>query len=427
MKCPHCDTDLGEGLLPARCPACGANLSPGRGGHAAAAQHSRLSVEGLSGVGKGNKKDRPRYIGRSIIAFLLVALFCVGLYFVVTRFIDVNSGLPDVVGWRVERAQDKLEEAGYSVKVVEAADPTSHSGLVTAQDPPAGAKADKGALITLTVAKARTMPDLVGQAETDAIAALDDLGIAHESVYEPSDEADGTVLSTSLVAGVEVPNDMVCELTVAKTPVVPDLSKMSKDEAMDALQKAGLVGQFEPAKPKDGQAMNTVVSQEPAAGTQLKVGGLVKVTITSPKSNLAKDTAEQIISIVYNTDPSGDAIGAKLIPLLSPSSPYYGKSAHEVGYGLVKGGGKHQDIDEKIQSLQRSISSMAVEMADDGLSATAEVHVNWDWSRFGTDYAGVTSSDTHYVTMTFDDEGRLVSFSDPQTDVPAYEVQATVS
>ncbi len=66
-------------------------------------------------------------------------------------------------------------------------------------------------------------------------------------------------------------------------------------------------------------------------------------------------------------------------------------------------------------------------MADDGLSATAEVHVNWDWSRFGTEYAGVTSSDTHYVTMTFDDEGRLVSFSDPQTDVPAYEVQTTVS
>ena len=50
--------------------------------------------------------------------------------------------------------------------------------------------------------------------------------------------------------------------------------------------------------------------------------------------------------------------------------------------------------------------------------------VHWDWTSLGDGYQGVTSDDLHTVTMTFDDEGRLLTFYDPQTDVPAYRVES---
>jgi hypothetical protein len=40
----------------------------------------------------------------------------------------------------------------------------------------------------------------------------------------------------------------------------------------------------------------------------------------------------------------------------------------------------------------------------------------------GEGYEGVTSTDTRTVTLGFDDDAKLASFSDPQTDVPYYEL-----
>ncbi len=41
--------------------------------------------------------------------------------------------------------------------------------------------------------------------------------------------------------------------------------------------------------------------------------------------------------------------------------------------------------------------------------------------KLGSNYRGVTNSDTRTVTFATDDAGRLVSVDDPQTDIPFYD------
>ncbi len=165
MKCPHCGADLGEGLLPARCPACGQGLGasvPRSNLHAAResadrAAASRASVEGLSGRGRG-RRDRSqatKRVTRILLAFVLVAVFCVAVAFVAYRA-EIIGGrtVPDVVGWSAQSAESRLAECGFSVGVNEVESSEQDPGKVVREAPGAGARLDPGSTVTLDVAAA---------------------------------------------------------------------------------------------------------------------------------------------------------------------------------------------------------------------------------------------------------------------------------
>ena len=112
MKCPQCGKDLGSDLLPARCPDCGANLrDPALVSGSRDAGASRRSVEGLTGIGKGSTKDRGRHRVQLALAVLIVAVFCVGVVWMVRWAQGTLSRVPDVVGWRYERAEKELDKS----------------------------------------------------------------------------------------------------------------------------------------------------------------------------------------------------------------------------------------------------------------------------------------------------------------------------
>jgi hypothetical protein len=80
-------------------------------------------------------------------------------------------------------------------------------------------------------------------------------------------------------------------------------------------------------------------------------------------------------------------------------------------------------VSETIQALQRSLAGTPTYEIDSGTrTVVAKVPVLWTWDRYGEGYEGVTSQDIHTVTMTFDEAGGLLTFDDPQTDVPTYEI-----
>lgn len=165
MKCPHCGTNLGEGLLPARCPSCGQSLSgkPARGNlHAAResadrAAASRASVEGLSGRGRGrhDRSQVTKRVTRILLAFVLVAVFCAAVGIVAYRA-EVIGGrtVPDVVGWSAQSAQTRLEECGFAVGTNEVATSEQDPGKVVSESPNAGARIEPGSTVTIDVAVA---------------------------------------------------------------------------------------------------------------------------------------------------------------------------------------------------------------------------------------------------------------------------------
>ncbi len=161
MICPRCKKDLGEGLLPARCPSCGQPLSSvaGTSGRerrtqADHARASRKSVEGLSGRGAG-KRDRSIGVKRSVrlvVGFAIVVVFCVLVYTVAYRAEIIGGrSVPNVVGWSQTQAENQLASKGFSVGVNEVSSTEQVAGRVVSTNPPVGSRAPKGSTVTIDV------------------------------------------------------------------------------------------------------------------------------------------------------------------------------------------------------------------------------------------------------------------------------------
>ena len=163
MKCPHCGRELGEGLLPARCPGCGQGLSANssranlRAARESAdrAAASRRSVEGLSGRGAG-RRDRShtaKRVGRIILGLVLVTAACAAVVFVAWRAELIGGRtVPDVTGWNQSSATAKLEEKGFSVGVNEVAAEGTAAGVVVSESPRGGERVEAGSTVSIDIA-----------------------------------------------------------------------------------------------------------------------------------------------------------------------------------------------------------------------------------------------------------------------------------
>lgn len=122
------------------------------------AQLSRRQVEGLSGMGAG-RKDRSftsKRVLRIFLGLALMALFCGVIYFALwqAEFIGGRT-IPDVVGWRSERAVSTIEEAGFMyVNTSEVETSEVQEGMVVSVDPEVGTRVDTQTIITVEVAVA---------------------------------------------------------------------------------------------------------------------------------------------------------------------------------------------------------------------------------------------------------------------------------
>lgn len=123
-------------------------------------------------------------------------------------------GVPDLVGSDVEAAQRLARDADLQVDSQEIED-GAPAGTVIGQSIPSGTQVVSGTGLTLEVSSGTppccTIPDLVGLDLEEAVAALDDAGLAVGSVkYEKSDHDVGVVLGQAPEAGSSAaPDDFV--------------------------------------------------------------------------------------------------------------------------------------------------------------------------------------------------------------------------
>jgi beta-lactam-binding protein with PASTA domain/predicted Ser/Thr protein kinase len=107
--------------------------------------------------------------------------------------------VPDVEGETEDNARGAIESAGLRVGKVTEEESDQDPGTVIDQSPAAGKKVAKGETVSLTVAKAVKVPDVVDQSEDDATSALEDAGftvrVRDRATTNP--EEDGVVLEQS--------------------------------------------------------------------------------------------------------------------------------------------------------------------------------------------------------------------------------------
>jgi serine/threonine-protein kinase len=206
--------------------------------------------------------------------------------------------VPDVAAKSWADAATLAADRGLAVTLKELAYSDIESGKVSAQSPAANTLVETGTTIELTLSKGKEpqgevkaveTPPLAGKSWADAEEAARGKGLAVTYAGSRRDAAaKDTVIEQQPPAGTQVVAGSTVKLTLSDGPQaaagqeVPDLDRMTADQAQDALAAAKLKCKFgDFAYAADDKGL--VVSQNIPAKTLVADGTTVSVTVSMGK------------------------------------------------------------------------------------------------------------------------------------------------
>ena len=168
-------------------------------------------------------------------------------------------------------------------------------------------------------AKLVRVPDVEGMTEDAAVEQLEEKGFAVDTVERPSKKDEGVVLRQDPDAGERIEEGETVTLTVSsgvRQVEVPNVEGMKLKEAIAALEAEGLtIGEVTRIESETADP-NTVLDQDPAAGTEVDVNSKVELEVASAPTVLVPDVINQTeesavaelervgLSVEINTAPS---------------------------------------------------------------------------------------------------------------------------
>jgi serine/threonine-protein kinase len=196
--------------------------------------------------------------------------------------------IPELANKTVAEAQQLLRSAGFQSTTEDVYDDNVSPGLVVGSKPAAGQVIRKFQPVSLSVSKGPELfplPALAGRTLDEAKSTLNGAGMALGRIAETFDEsaAAGIVLAQDPPGGSPVKHGTPVALTVSKGPQpipVPDVRGQDQDDAVEAIQAAGLKAVVSPEAVNDRKVpKGAVLAQDPASGN-LTRGGAVTLTIS---------------------------------------------------------------------------------------------------------------------------------------------------
>ncbi|MBE6719513.1 MAG: Stk1 family PASTA domain-containing Ser/Thr kinase [Ruminococcaceae bacterium] len=271
---------------------------------------------------------KKKIITASVIGLILLAAATVLLVMFFTNNVNKTSvKLPNFVGTSYDEI---LNSNAYDFEFVQETEKTDsqQSGIVLSQKPEAGTKVQKGSTVTLVVAISPddiTVPNLYNLTEVQAKKKLEQSKLMNYKVMTKPNESveDGKVINTEPKADTVVGTDTEITIyissgpstTVLKTITVPDVYGLSQSGARAFLKKYGFtnvsfVTQDSPV------AKDTVISQQPAAGTPAKEDEAIKVVISSGVTTTTTEKQNQVsftVKLPTCIDEKGNYVKDSLI------------------------------------------------------------------------------------------------------------------
>jgi beta-lactam-binding protein with PASTA domain len=192
--------------------------------------------------------------------------------------------VPDVTGMTPQAATDAITAANLILGGrTEAFDDNVATGQVAKTTPKIGSELKPGERVDLVISKGPKpieIPKVVGKSFKPVEATLINLGLQvdRSNVFSET-EKKNTVISIKPKAGNTVPSGSVVDVVVSKGPppvTVPNLVDMPRQRAIAALKKIGLRAKVEVGTVAP---LNRVISQSPAAGTEIPKGSTVTIRI----------------------------------------------------------------------------------------------------------------------------------------------------
>ncbi len=183
-------------------------------------------------------------------------------------------------------AARRLDELGFAVAEERRADGEIRRDRVIETSPAAGERLERGEEVTLIVSAGPEqveVPDVVGQGEDEAEAALEDAGFEVRTRDRETSETDaGQVTAQDPEGGTRRSEGATVTITVAREPqeeAVPDVTGSTLEEALAELQEAGFDVDPSEVDVDDPAQVGVVQSQDPEAGGEARRGSTVQITI----------------------------------------------------------------------------------------------------------------------------------------------------
>ena len=200
-------------------------------------------------------------------------------------------GAPSFLGMTPEQAQKTADQYGLVLKAAgEEASDQYDQGQICSQDPKDGTQVKKGDSITYKVSSGPDevdVPDVIDDDEATAKQRLEEAGFKVERQEAPStNTAKGCVMKQSPRENSTAQKGSTITITISTGPEepedieVPNVEGYSEGDAAAALENAGLKYSKE-SESSDAVANGKVIRQYPAAGSAVKPGSVVNLTISS--------------------------------------------------------------------------------------------------------------------------------------------------
>ncbi len=249
------------------------------------------------------KKRRLRPLGWVILGLLLVAFLAAGAYLLNKYYFSVPEiQVPDVTGKSLAEASGILTGLGLRVAVEKDYDAQIPEGYVIRQDiGPEDPKVKPPRQVTLTVSLGpdlREVPDLYQLSVPDARIRLAEAGLQMAERYQEdyhNEVPRGYIFHQEPKARSKQPRGTAVTVYVSKGPRpaearVPELLGLDIEQARSRLSEKKLklddqISWAESTQYLSGQVM----SQEPAAGTPVQEGAIVKVVVSKGPGPLPRE------------------------------------------------------------------------------------------------------------------------------------------
>jgi serine/threonine-protein kinase len=192
--------------------------------------------------------------------------------------------VPDVVGLAEADARRRLRDAGMRPELQRESSLKVPAGIVIRSDPSSGRPVDRNSTVTLVVSSGPQqvqVPDVTGQDEESAVAALRANGLSAVVREKNASDPQGTVVSQAPVGGQKVDQSTTITIFVSngKVKQVPDVTGLSQSDAETQIADAGFrpVTRMRPTNRTDQDGM--VLSQSPRGGSERSQGSAVTLTV----------------------------------------------------------------------------------------------------------------------------------------------------
>jgi beta-lactam-binding protein with PASTA domain/tRNA A-37 threonylcarbamoyl transferase component Bud32 len=305
--------------------------------------------EPLDDGGEGQPRDDEEHRRRRwpwIAAVLGVLAVLAALFLILGPLSPKQAKVPGVVGTQLAVGKAILENKGFTTQVTTVVSPEQRDKILR-QDPQPNTKVDEGSTVSLTVSGGpgqATVPTVDGLTQSQARKKLEAAGFKVTVGREASDSVpSGQVTRTAPPAGTQIDKGSTVTLFVSSGPqkaTVPSVVGQSQDSASAELANVGLKVSIVPQD--STETPGTVLSQDPAAGTQAARGSTVTITVARQAQQVTVPN-----TVGQNQSSALSALAdAGLTPIVGGTQPVTNQSddgkvvAQDPSRGKVKRGTK---------------------------------------------------------------------------------------